>query len=511
MRSEVEHSLMANDAPTLGAAREAHQHWVLVGLVGLALFLRLWLLHLVPVIETDGVRYVEIARRFQQTGSPFDSLFHPLYPLCIALFQVLVPDYELAGRLASSVFGAVLILPAYALTRALLGSRVAALTGVLLAIHPALLHGSIAVLSETTYTFWIVLGVWAGWHGLSSSRPGSLAAAGLCFGLAYLTRPEGFLYLVGLLLLTAWTGIRDKRLRILAPWGGAGLVGFLLLAGPYLIYLRNSLGYWTLSGKVMHNLLQDTGGGAVVGQTDMGFLLSHAGAMARRVLENAYLFEKYALPDLFPGLLVLAVLPGLLHRPRGSDWGASQGLLLAAALPPFATLAFHVEARVFLPSLPFLLPMAATGVLAAAKWCARDRTSTVWTTGLAALFVLALLPFSLRLALHPDPGAALYRQAAGWVAATQPADVTIMDRKPFIAFYTGRRLAILPRVPPGELASAAGRAGAKLVILDSRVFADRPELFPLLYALPPAGLTVLQDFDAGPDGRLRILKVGDRG
>lgn len=501
---------MAKDTSTQGAVREAHPYWVLMGLVGLALSLRLWLLHSVPVIETDGVQYVEIARRFRQTGSPFDPLFHPLYPLCIALFQLLVPEYELAGRLASSVFGATLILPAYALTRRLLGSRVAALTGILLAVHPALLRSSIAVLSETTYTFWIVLGVWAGWHGLSSSRPGSLAAAGVCFGLAYLTRPEGLLYLAGLLLLTAWNAIRDKRLRTLAPGGATALVGFLLLAGPYLIYLRHTLGYWTLSGKVLHNLVQDTGGGAAVGQTDMGFLLGHIGATCSRILENAFLFEKYALPELFPGLLLLSLFPGILMSPRETGWGSRQGLLLGAALPPFATLAFHIEARVFLPSLPFLLALAATGVLAAARWCARDRTSAAWETGLAALFVLALLPFSLRPALHPDPGAALYRQAAGWVAATQPPNVTIMDRKPIIAYYAKRRFAILPRVPPDELVSTARRAGAGLVVLDSRVFGDRPELVPLLYALPPAGLTVQQDFDAGPDGRLRILKVGDR-
>lgn len=87
----------------------------------------------------------------------------------------------------------------------------------------------------------------------------------------------------------------------------------------------------------------------------------------------------------------------------------------------------------------------------------------------------------------------------------------IMDRKPFVAFYSGRRFAILPRVPPGELASAAQRAGARVVVLDRRESNDRPDLFPLHYAEPPAGLDVLQDFDAGPAGRLRVLGVRDRG
>jgi len=502
---------------THGEAREqsqpfgAAEAWMMAALVGLALLLRLWLLRSVPVIETDGVQYVAIARRFQQSGSPFDPLFHPLYPLCIATLQLLVGDYELAGRLVSALFGTALLLPAVILARALLGPSAAILSGILMAIHPGLVQNSTAVLSEATYTFWIVLGVWAGRRGLIAPQPGFLGAAGLCFGLAYLARPEGVIYLAGLVVLTTWVGARSHRLRELSPWGVAALAGFLIPAAPYLLYLRRTLGYWTLSGKLLHNLAQDTGAAAGAGQTDLGFLLRHAGSTAQRVLENAYLFEKYALPNLFPGLLVLAFLPGLLAVRRQPGWGARQGLLLGAALPPFATLAFHVEFRVFLPALPFLLPVAAAGVLAAAQWIAPERRTGPWAVAMTAVLAAALIPYTLRPLVRPDPGAVLYRQAAHWVATTQPPDVTIMDRKPFIAFYSGRRFAILPRVLPGELTSTARHAWAGLVVLDSRAFDDRPELLPLLYAEPPAGLEVLQDFDAGPTERLRVLGVRDRG
>jgi hypothetical protein len=85
--------------------------------------------------------------------------------------------------------------------------------------------------------------------------------------------------------------------------------------------------------------------------------------------------------------------------------------------------------------------------------------------------------------------------------------VVLLDRKPFIAFYSGRRFAPLPPVGPDELVAAARRAGAQLVVLDSQEFADRPLLVPLLYGPPPLGLEVLRDFDAGPTGRLRILGI----
>jgi hypothetical protein len=125
--------------------------------------------------------------------------------------------------------------------------------------------------------------------------------------------------------------------------------------------------------------------------------------------------------------------------------------------------------------------------------------------------VVALAPYTLRPVLRTDPGALLYRQAAQWVAATQPVDAVIMDRKPFVAFYSGRPFVPLPQVAPDELGQIARRAKARLVILDSREFADRPMLVPLLYAEPPHGLDVLRDFDADRVGRLRILGVHPRG
>jgi hypothetical protein len=84
-----------------------------------------------------------------------------------------------------------------------------------------------------------------------------------------------------------------------------------------------------------------------------------------------------------------------------------------------------------------------------------------------------------------------------------------MDRKPFVAFYSDRRFTPLVPVAPAELASAARRAGARLVVLDSRVLGDRPALVPLLYSAPPIGLVVAQDFDHAPGERVRILRVSD--
>jgi hypothetical protein len=270
--------------------------------------------------------------------------------------------------------------------------------------------------------------------------------------------------------------------------------------GPYVWYLSEVWGHVTLSGKIDHNLPLATGAA------------SAPSPLPRRIFENAFIFQKHALPDLLPWVLLLLVLPGVLARARMPDWLGRDGVLLAAALPPFASLAFHVDSRIFLPSLPFVLPFAAVGMLWAAVTITDAHRGWRWSLALMLVVALVLAPFTLQPVLRPDAGAALYRQAARWVAETQPRDTVVLDRKPFIAFYSERRWAPIPRVGPNELVDAARNAGARLVVLDSRELPyDRPRLIPLLWSEPPPGLDVIRDFDAAPDVRLRILAVNDRG
>ena len=108
--------------------------------------------------------------------------------------------------------------------------------------------------------------------------------------------------------------------------------------------------------------------------------------------------------------------------------------------------------------------------------------------------------------LRPDPTEAVYRQAARMIAETQPGDAVVMDRKPFVAYYSGRRYVPLEAdVTPADLQAAARRAGARLVVLDSRSLEDRPQLAPLVWSAPPPGFDVVRDFETGPSARLRVL------
>ena len=477
----------------------------LAALVALAILLRLVVGHAIGVIETDGVRYIAAARQFQATGNPFDPLFHPLYPMLVAVVQRVGGDWETAGRLVATAFGVALLLPAWALARDVMGRPVALLTVALLAVHPGLVRNASAVLADSTYAFFLALGVWLGWRALAAAQRPWLVAAGAALGLAYLVRPEATIYLAGLLVVALIVSVRDRTWLGWLPWIGGALVGFGLVAAPYLVYLRRSLGHWTLSGKVAHNLVLDLGDAA--GNAP----LTHPTAVLTHTFVNLLAFLKYALPELLPGVLILFFLPGVLRHAREEGWFGREGVLLALAIPPLGTLAFHVDSRIFLGVLPFVLPFVAAGLIAAAAWIV-GRPSPRWSAALAVGVLLLSLATALRPVLRPDPGEAVYRQAARLIVETEAGDVVVMDRKPFVAYYSGRRYVPLEAdVTPAELRAVARRAGARLVVLDSRALEDRPQLAPLVWSAPPPGFDLVRDFESGPFTRLRVLKVVERG
>ena len=364
---------------------------VAIAVAALALGIRLLVSDFLPVIQPDGVVYVAVAKQFQATGSPFDPLFHPLYPMCIALAQPLIGDWETAGRLVSAFFGALVILPAFALARSIVGRQAALLSAVFIAVHPRLVQNSASVLCEATYTFVLVCGVLAARHGLVSGPRALIPFAGLCLGLAYLVRPEGALYLVGLVVVVLFMIVTGReRAAAVLPWLGTAVLVFAVVVAPYVWYLAEVWGHVTLSGKIDHNLPLSTGAAAAPSPLPM------------RVLENVLLFQKYAVPDLLPWILLLLVLPGVLARGRTTGWLGRDAVLLIAALPPFASLAFHVEPRIFLPILPFILPFAAVGTLWAAVTLTDARRGWRWSLAMALVVALVLVPWTFQPVLRPD-------------------------------------------------------------------------------------------------------------
>ena len=173
------------------------------------------------VIEAEGAYYARVAENLaagigwvgiHQSGLLL--LYPPLFPLLIAAVHLLVGNVELAARLVSLFFGSALVVPVFLIAREMYGQRVGYVAGLITALHPVMVGMSTAVYSEVTYLFLLFSGIFYATRSAREQSCWKAVAAGVLFGLAYLTRAEALVtacLLVTVILLCDW---RDKRRAI---------------------------------------------------------------------------------------------------------------------------------------------------------------------------------------------------------------------------------------------------------------------------------------------------------
>jgi hypothetical protein len=178
-----------------------------------------------PLPAQDGLKFIRIARAFQ--AQPWLDVIrasdqHPLYPAAIAAAEPVVaavighgPEaWRVAAQAVSSVAAVLLLLPLYALARALFDDRTARLAGFLFAVLPlpsAVGHDTLSdPLALLTFTTALHLALRA-WR---ERRPVPAALAGLAAGLGYWTRPEvAVVAVVWLGMAAVRAGVETTRSR----------------------------------------------------------------------------------------------------------------------------------------------------------------------------------------------------------------------------------------------------------------------------------------------------------
>ena len=409
----------------------------IMGIVLLALALRLPRFLTAQVVLTEGTTYATIARNLA-AGRGFvgilgvqDFFVPPLYPLLMAGLVRLGFDPLWGGRLLSLILGALLPLPIYWLARELSGRRSAGLLAALfVAGHPLLIIYAGRVWSETTYTFLIWCGLCCGWAALRRGRPLAAALAGLCFGAAYLTRHEGAMYMAVFLVLLGGSGIyrlwtQKKRA---AGAGGAeslggpdlpsvrmggrlalALAGFAILAGPYIVWLSGQVGRLAWETKSLPNFVTAQRMGTGLSYMEAAYGLTTSGEAAGPfLLRDELLQQPPAAVALSPADRMRSALSGLRDETRLflTHWASP----LAVVLALLGLLAGHWDdarlwrsgyAVLFSAALLFLLPGVVWPLallpLVAIAWPGWDRQAL----GKAGFLLAFLLPAVLVISLVP--------------------------------------------------------------------------------------------------------------
>jgi|GEM_PF-1285046 len=182
----------------------------------------------------------------------------PFYPFMILLFSLVSGSLESAATVVSLVLGSLIVVPFFFLARKIFDDLSAYLGSLLVVFFPSLVAISATSLSEATYTFFLLLTLLLGWLLITARSLARAFLFGLLAGICYLTRPE-FLVAFGLLLLLfliVGTSRKTQRGPKTVPLFLICLLGFLILALPYVNFMHSQTGHWILSGKTAHNILK---------------------------------------------------------------------------------------------------------------------------------------------------------------------------------------------------------------------------------------------------------------
>jgi 4-amino-4-deoxy-L-arabinose transferase-like glycosyltransferase len=252
------------EAPSLG---KLNGHRVLLLILATALVLRgLCGILFNGEIDTEGTEYARIAENILlgrgyvgMATEGVQLVFPPLFPLLIAGVSMLIGDPETAGRTLNVIFGALLVLPVYGIAGRLFNENVGLGAAALVAVHPYLVNLSTTVYCEPTYLTLLLAAVFAAMAASDRSDGRMLAAAGFFYGLAYLVRPEAAIFmLIGAvcfllqraLVNRGFFGMAAREVRLV----GLMIASFVLVAGPYIVWLSQQTGEFTLQTKDQFNI-----------------------------------------------------------------------------------------------------------------------------------------------------------------------------------------------------------------------------------------------------------------
>jgi MFS family permease len=449
------------------------------------------------------------------------------------------------------LFGTLTLLPFYWLSKRLFGRRVAVMATLLLCFYPALASAVLfwGTMLEPLYLFLLFTAfcaVWLAWE--KQSIAAGIAAGALC-GLAYLTKPEAIVCLgLILVLLVLGNWVRHSLLLRRGILGIAAVaLAFVLVISPYLGFLYQQTGHIMISGKL--GVTYVAGQGAV--DHDPGLYdralsrLDEAGeeiiwfsadrfkydivnlikadprGFVRRVWQNVNTLEGVLFArQVFPFYLLFLVALGLFGSAWDRERMVKELFLIAAVLPVFVFLPFHIELRYFAPMLPVLLLWVAKGIAAMADWSERTlamlrcqnpqdtqplragRGATILCCLLLVMYFAVLQPMIVRDGLA---GMNLSRRDAGnWLKVHTPADALVMSRDTEIPFYAERRWAATPNEEYTRFITYVRKRGAAYLVVDEReVMVIRPQLSLLLNedAPPPE----LRHVYTAPDPRGKTI------
>jgi hypothetical protein len=392
------------------------------------------------VIHPDSPRYLRMATLIGQAkfgeACRIYPWSHPLYSVLIAFGEVFDKNQLQVAVAISSVLGGLAVVPLYHLARAGWGERVATVSAILYGFLPEAveLHGH--ALPEGPFYFFFLAAMALAWSSLEVKSWERALLAGLCGACAWMSRPEGMYLPLLLMFAAAWHPRRFSPCSV-----AVFLAASLVLAFPYLTFIRAETGRWGVSAsplsKGVLGLLtgetKATGYQVDPSKEDQPFSPYRYIVKYGKFLGPALYILKTCAQDLAYVLAPFLILGFLSLRTPESRWGPASYLVVAGvgyAIPP--CLAFVAATpfsyRYILPAMVFFLPVVALGLIRAAGWVR-------WRHALVAILLVACAGMSVRFMRPKMSGKIAMKEAGTAILRRYGPGMRILGTRREVEFY----------------------------------------------------------------------------
>lgn len=207
--------------------------------------------------DHDSVSYlrhtVDILNLNWQHISDWSPDSTPFYPFIAALFSLPGWSAEFGARLASLSLSIGLFFALIGIGNRLSEKKATMVGLIILSLSPVLVSLSFSVLTEPSYIALVYLGLLLLLMHSKELKIWPAALAGLVFGLAFLNRTEGIVFLVGapffLGILSLWSDRSKQRIMAYLKWCTVFVVFFTILAGPQIWNVSQKMNRFAINGR----------------------------------------------------------------------------------------------------------------------------------------------------------------------------------------------------------------------------------------------------------------------
>jgi 4-amino-4-deoxy-L-arabinose transferase-like glycosyltransferase len=447
----------------------------------LAVVLRILTLLRNDPVAFDSAAYFEMAE-FLRAGRWANALaydYPPLFPILVAGLQEIGLSAESAGLLLAFVSNLLVLLPLIVITRRIAGQTAACGAAFLWAIHPYAVRLGSRALTDAPTALFVALSLWFGLRALEKEKIQWGIGAGLASGLAYLMRPEGTE--PALALAALWLFTSSGRMHQRIAWAAAPLLGWAILASPYVAYLSLESGSLTLSKKkssaamvgsfIPGDAAQENSQPPAVSSPEQTTPESSTQADSKapaspvhRLLRNVYIFQQPLVNGIHPVVLIFAALApwGIRSEKEGKRFHLL-ALLIALFLLHLVILVGvastigpdYLGGHHFFLMVLYLLPFSGAGLAGILVWLRRRLPNFRWLPAIVlTITTVATIPSSV---LRSPERGAIMREGGAWIRNHSSSSPVVVTDSAKVSYHAGAE-----RVPfPGDYSQAERQAHAQ--------------------------------------------------